>query len=100
VSHAHGGTLYLTPEAIIAYFFKTQIGPQNIVDSCHLTGPLLINNRHKVLHRPCAAWTGDVQESQFDDFAAKMKEYKMYFEEADIDRRILPLIHIRKKNGF
>ena len=54
---SHQKQAALTSEAIITHFFKA-IHRFEIVDSCPLTGPLLVHGRNTLLSRPCVAWPG------------------------------------------
>ena len=76
-----------TPEAILTHFVSAAVGMDNVVDSCPITGPLLVNGRNTMLNRPCLLWEGDSGENDFAFLDKVVHHYKGYLEQGDIERR-------------
>lgn len=57
-----------TAEALVTSFVRGQIGAENVVESCAVTGPLLVNARNSLLNRPCMWWPGDNSEADVPGF--------------------------------
>ena len=86
-------------EALFTYFLRTSFGIHNLVESCDITGPFVVNNAHTTFNRPCLYWDGLNGEKDYmphvDDV---LEDLHTHIQEGDIERR--PLWEKERARGF
>ena len=71
---------------MFTFFLRTRVGLHNLVESCDLSGPFVINDAHTSFNQPCMHWDGHNREADYPDLPRVLDDLYAYIDAGDVDR--------------